>query len=128
VGRLLGLTRRLKTHGTKDAHPRRAKLREWLNEVKRAGVCVRCGFADHRALHYHHRDDATKVFNIGDSVRVGLSLAQIKAEVAKCDLLCANRHRIEHHERRSRNQFTELHRTTRKRGSQNPLQNAMESS
>jgi hypothetical protein len=79
---------------------RRKVIRAWVDGYKAAGACKRCGFSDPRALDFHHRDDTTKIFNVGDAVRIGYGLAEIQSEVAKCDLVCANCHRIEHHERR----------------------------
>ena len=77
---------------------RRAQLRVWLEGYKKTLVCVRCGFSDFRALHFHHRDDEGKDFNVGDMARVGYSIEAIKAEIAKCDVLCANCHNIEHYD------------------------------
>jgi len=75
---------------------RRAKHREWFLAFKATQVCKRCGFNKHPiALHFHHRDPVTKSFAIASRVgNVGLSTLQ--AEIAKCDVLCANCHAIEH--------------------------------
>lgn len=76
---------------------RRQELRRWVDAHKKTLACVRCGFNDYRALQFHHRADARKDFNIGDMVRLGCSIEVIKAEIAKCYVLCANCHHIEHH-------------------------------
>lgn len=58
------------------------------------GRCVDCGYAGAlAALDFHHRDSGTKEFAIS-SFRG--SWAKLVAEVEKCDLLCANCHRIRH--------------------------------
>jgi hypothetical protein len=76
---------------------RRAKLREWVDTFKKTHACVRCGFSDYRALQFHHRSDERTDFNIGDMVHLGYSIETIQAEIAKCYVLCANCHHIEHH-------------------------------
>lgn len=76
---------------------RRREIRAWVEGYKAARTCTRCGFDDHRALDFHHRPGEEKRFNVGDAVRIGLGLAEIQAEVAKCDVVCANCHRIEHY-------------------------------
>jgi hypothetical protein len=43
-------------------------------------------------LHFHHRDPKQKEFNVGEWIRNGVSLERLKAEIAKCDALCANCH------------------------------------
>jgi excisionase family DNA binding protein len=56
------------------------------------GRCALCGYDRHiGALQFHHRDSATKAFGVGER---GLtrSLAAVRAEAAKCVLLCANCH------------------------------------
>jgi hypothetical protein len=68
-------------------------------ELKRSG-CMRCGFADTRALAFHHRDPGMKEFTISGQGRV-VSEERFQAEIAKCDVLCANCHAIEHYDQQS---------------------------
>jgi hypothetical protein len=56
------------------------------------GKCSLCGYARHpAALQFHHLDPGAKSFGLG--VR-GLtrSIEKLRAEAAKCVLLCANCH------------------------------------
>src|SRR5262249_17052462 len=76
---------------------RKAKIRRWVEDYKKTHPCARCGFSDFRALEFHHRSSGEKDFNVGDMIRSGLSVASIQAEMEKCDVLCANCHRIEHY-------------------------------
>jgi hypothetical protein len=76
---------------------RRSQIRVCLEEYKRTRQCERCGYRDHRALEFHHREGAGKDFNVADMARLGLSRASIKREIEKCEVLCANCHRIEHY-------------------------------
>ncbi len=57
------------------------------------GGCVDCGFDGHpAALDFDHMPGTEKLFNIGqEKFR---SQAQMTAEIAKCELVCANCHRI----------------------------------
>jgi DNA-directed RNA polymerase subunit RPC12/RpoP len=56
------------------------------------GRCAICGYARSvRALGFHHRDPATKSFGVAQGGRTR-SLATMRAEAAKCVLLCANCH------------------------------------
>ena len=57
-------------------------------------VCERCGFDDPRALEFHHRNPAEKEFTVGSLMTK--SLERLLAEVAKCEIICANCHAIEH--------------------------------
>lgn len=59
------------------------------------GKCIRCGYDKClHALHFHHKDPETKEF----AFSTGLTSAweKVKAELDKCELLCANCH-AEHH-------------------------------
>jgi hypothetical protein len=49
-------------------------------------------------LDFHHRDEDFKEHKICDMVHRGFTLAKILAEIAKCDVLCANCHRRFHYE------------------------------
>jgi len=67
----------------------RDKLDQLLDE--RGGRCERCGYDSCRAaLQWHHVDPNEKEFGIGN--RRGLPIEQLRAETAKCQLLCANCH------------------------------------
>jgi len=66
-----------------------------LTEYKKTLKCERCGEGRWYCLDFHHRDPTTKEFTVGESVR--RSWKVIKAEIAKCEVLCANCHRAEHH-------------------------------
>ncbi len=75
---------------------RRRMLRNriWVYAYKKKQACIKCGSAHPAVLDFHHRFDEDKEFNI--SMCRNFSLARIKAEIAKCDVLCANCHRILH--------------------------------
>jgi len=63
----------------------------------KGGSCQHCGYNKClRALVFHHRDPSEKNFGIG-SWRTS-SWKRIKAELDKCDLLCANCHAEVHAE------------------------------
>lgn len=78
------------------------KSREYMKQVVRGYLethpCKWCGFADPRALHFHHRDPSSKVNEVGRYVNNGGPLNLLLIEVEKCDVLCANCHAI-HHQR-----------------------------
>ena len=68
--------------------------REWLNTIKVDIGCAICGYNKHpAALDFDHRDPSTKSFNISQDPK--RSLQSILDEIAKCDVLCANCHRIQ---------------------------------
>ncbi len=70
---------------------RRRKVKEILIE-EAGGCCVLCGYSKHpAALQFHHLDPAEKSFGLG--VRgITRSIERLRAEAAKCSLLCANCH------------------------------------
>jgi DNA-binding transcriptional ArsR family regulator len=70
---------------------RRRRLKEIL-VADAGGACSVCGYDRHiGALQFHHRDGTEKKFGLSDR---GLtrSLTAVRAEAAKCVLLCANCH------------------------------------
>jgi hypothetical protein len=59
--------------------------------------CVRCGENHPATLDFHHRDASEKDLNLAEAVRrFGWGKKKILEEVAKCDVLCSNCHRILH--------------------------------
>lgn len=70
---------------------RRRKVKRILVE-ERGGRCEVCGHDRCiGALHFHHRDPATKCFGLAER-GMTRSLAELRREAAKCALLCSNCH------------------------------------
>ncbi len=57
--------------------------------------CIDCGEDNILVLDFHHRIEENKRFNVGKGIR-SYSLTTLKKEIAKCDVLCSNCHRIRH--------------------------------
>jgi hypothetical protein len=71
-----------------------------LDKLKTDRGCDRCGYAAFAgALEWDHRPDQVKAFTVSSSWSRKWEV--IMAEIAKCDLLCANCHRLVTAERRS---------------------------
>lgn len=85
-------------HGYCSSHYKSYVRRDFWETVieKKGGVCQRCGRAYHAVVFdLHHRDKSQKSFTV--SVGIGrLSKGKLMDEAEKCDLLCANCHRMEH--------------------------------
>jgi predicted HNH restriction endonuclease len=69
----------------------RNKIRDFVNSYKTK--CAQCGMDHPGCLVFHHRNPADKKFSIQNAV----------AEIAKCDILCANCHSILHWDERNSN-------------------------
>lgn len=75
------------------------KVRKQFDDYKSTLRCIKCGFSHFAALDFHHRDANEKEFSISEGLLIkGYSLDRLKLEIAKCDVLCANCHRIHHYE------------------------------
>ena len=72
---------------------------KWINEYKIQRGCKRCKITDSRVLDFHHKNDKTKLFTIG-GFRRAVGFDRIQKEVKKCEVVCANCHRIIHDEKR----------------------------
>jgi len=72
------------------------RYRAKLAAVKyKGGKCIKCNWNGNIAAYeFHHRDPNAKDFSIGNVSNK--SWTSIKLELDKCDILCANCHRIEH--------------------------------
>lgn len=78
-----------------DEATRARKLanKRWLDEQKKS-PCLDCAGAFHTsAMHFHHRDPATKEMGLAKAV-LTRGRAFLSAEIAKCDLICANCHAV----------------------------------
>jgi hypothetical protein len=68
---------------------RTAVNKEWWREFKATKTCSICGETAPECLEFHHRNPAEKS---------RASKERVLAEVAKCDVLCANCHAKRHWE------------------------------
>lgn len=67
-----------------------------IHEEKLRRGCECCGYKEHAcALDFDHLDPSTKLRDI--SKMHTTSIPKLKAEMAKCQVLCANCHRIKTH-------------------------------
>ena len=58
------------------------------------GKCIECGYNDPRALDFHHPDPSVKEY---DCYKLWHRKWEVlEMEIKKCELLCANCHRIKH--------------------------------
>lgn len=79
----------------------RAKNRSLYNELKENTPCKMCGKTyPNYVMDFDHRDPATKKHPV--SAMMGHSWKAIQEEIAKCDLLCANCHRVKTYETTNR--------------------------
>lgn len=68
-----------------------ARVKAFIRDL-RNGPCTDCGLVDHRVMEFDHcrgtkADDVTRMVN-------SCTVSQVMRELAKCDLVCANCHRI----------------------------------
>lgn len=78
---------------------RRMQRAEWFFELK-SGLSCSCGESHPACIQFHHRDPLTKEGEVSDFVNAGYSKDVILAEIAKCDVLCANCHLKQHWQER----------------------------
>ena len=77
-------------------------LRARLDELKLAAGCADCGYKGHpHALEFDHLPGSVKCFSIGTKL-ASFGTERVMAEIAKCEVVCANCHRIRTAERRKR--------------------------
>ena len=75
-----------------DYHSK-VRARMWVWAYLLDHPCVDCGEVDIRVLEFDHRDPKQKQANISRMVADRCGIDRISAEVAKCDVRCANCHR-----------------------------------
>jgi len=81
----------------KTASKKKEFRKEW-QEFKASLSCTKCGFNHPAALDFHHEDPSTKDGNVHRYVSNG-QFKKVRDEIKKCIVLCANCHRIYHHEK-----------------------------
>lgn len=81
------------TQKQKNEYKLRGK--EYIDGIRLSEPCKDCGETDPVVKQFHHRNPEEKLFTVGNSWHTW-GLDMIVAEVAKCDVLCANCHLKRH--------------------------------
>ena len=76
---------------TRKAQERMDTFREYKKTLK----CNRCGNDDYRVLQFHHHNDNKEATPC--VIARYKSWENVKKELSKCEVLCANCHQIEHY-------------------------------
>ncbi len=72
----------------------REKITELIREFKTSNPCTDCGvFYPFYVMDFDHLPQYEKLFELSRAPRCG-SLTAVQEEMAKCDLVCANCHRV----------------------------------
>lgn len=69
----------------------------FINSIKQANKCVLCGangLKHPEILDFDHLDPSTKNFGIGQAINSQKFIDKIKKEILKCQIICANCHRV----------------------------------
>jgi len=67
-----------------------------VDKLKEEGSCVECGEERKLCLQFHHKKPDKKNYNIGELVRNGGTMQELRAELKKCELRCGNCHQSVH--------------------------------
>jgi hypothetical protein len=66
-----------------------------VTAIKQAGVCVDCGGSFHPvAMDFDHLPGEEKRYEIARMLSGTWSIKSIEKEIAKCELVCSNCHRV----------------------------------
>lgn len=80
---------------------RRNRLLAYVQAIKLERGCADCGYRDHpAALDFDHLPGHVKELRVAQ-LSNGATKAKIDAEIAKCDVVCANCHRVRTANRRN---------------------------
>ena len=83
-----------KQYYLEKAYKKRERLRRYVYEKKAMTPCTDCGVQyPHYVTDYDHLGKSEKINTISRLINGG-SFKKIDEEIAKCDLVCANCHRI----------------------------------
>lgn len=69
-----------------------SRNKQYVKELLLQSKCLDCGINDWRLLEFDHLPEHTKSKNISQMYHVSLEL--LSAEIAKCEIVCCNCHRL----------------------------------
>ena len=84
----------------KNVAEQKRKIYKWVDKYKEERGCSDCGINDKRCLHLHHINREVKKMSVAQLIGKGYVFKTVKAEVEKCDVVCANCHSIHHYDER----------------------------
>ena len=76
-------------------HKQKQQFKKRLAEIKESSGCIDCGEKNHIVLDFDHLSN--KKYNISRMIHDGFSWKAIAKEIEKCEVVCANCHRIRTH-------------------------------
>ena len=76
---------------------RRKEKAQFIRNCRVSEGCIACGENHPATLVFHHRDESIKEFNLAKAAAQNISKKRLLAEIAKCDVYCANCHRKLHY-------------------------------
>lgn len=86
---------------TEQKRCRKSRVLEYIHNIKVARGCSDCGYNAHaEALDFDHLPGHIKRHGVSRLVNEDYSLARVAAEIAKCEVVCANCHRVRTSRRR----------------------------
>jgi hypothetical protein len=88
-----------KSRFREDSDAYRRKIRAFIAEAKSV-PCSDCNNSyPSWVMDLDHLPGMDKLFNVGTATSKGFGLAKVQAEIAKCEVVCANCHRQRTHDR-----------------------------
>ena len=86
---------------TRNDRRNKARAIKWraVQIIKACNGCADCGINDSRVLDLDHVT-GNKVANVSDMISGDVGWSKIVTEISKCDIVCANCHRIRTHTRK----------------------------
>lgn len=72
-------------------------LRAWTYAYQRGRGCRRCGESDPVCVQFHHDTD-TKTMGVGEMITRSRPVEEVVTEIGTTTVLCANCHRVKHHQ------------------------------
>ena len=88
----------IKARSFKRNKVQRVRNREFVMSIKEISECIDCGENNPLVLDFDHVK-GKKIKCISDMVRCSYSIDTIKKEIEKCEVRCANCHRVVTHKR-----------------------------
>lgn len=88
------------TGSWRDEGPKAQSMKQWMLKLK-SQPCSDCNKSfDTCCMDFDHRDATEKKYNVASMFAHHYSRELIEIEISKCDLVCANCHRIRTRDRR----------------------------